>query len=192
MIDISDPGSLSEEGYYDTEGISYAIELKNDFAYLADGYEGLRIIDISVPSAPEEYGYYDTGDQALGIGISGGVCMLADESLGLYVFDIPVVTGDDSPEVTARTMLFQNVPNPFNPSTEIRFEIPRRMKVRLSIYSVTGEMIRVLLDEVVDGGRNRAVWDGTNNKGQRVSSGIYFYRLETPELFRARKMVLLK
>ncbi len=88
--------------------------------------------------------------------------------------------------------LNQNYPNPFNPSTQISFQITRPGKVRLSIYNTLGQKIRDLIHEERSVGTYRVVWDGRNESGNYVSSGIYFYRLESAEGIAAKKMLLRK
>ncbi|MFQ5706817.1 MAG: right-handed parallel beta-helix repeat-containing protein [bacterium] len=89
--------------------------------------------------------------------------------------------------------LLQNYPNPFNPTTEIAFVVPDNSQVRLTVYNVLGQQVRTLLDrEDVPAGRRTITWDGKNDSGQQVPSGIYFYRLEAGTVALSRRMVLLK
>ncbi len=88
--------------------------------------------------------------------------------------------------------LSQNYPNPFNPQTTINFSLKSRGAVRLAIYNVAGERVRTLANEEFAAGGHTRVWDGRNDSGALVSSGIYFYRLTAPGFSQTRKMVLLK
>ncbi|UCF05783.1 MAG: T9SS type A sorting domain-containing protein [bacterium] len=101
----------------------------------------------------------------------------------------PTGEEDRLPKVTR---LFQNYPNPFNPSTTIRFDLPKKARVKLAVYNVKGELVRLLLDEEVDAGRNEVVWNGNNNRNRRVGSGIYFYKLETGNFTQSKKIILLR
>ena len=92
----------------------------------------------------------------------------------------------------ARFMLRQNVPNPFNPVTEISFTIPESGHVRLRVYNVAGQLVRTLVDGRLTADRYDVKWDGTNNGGRKVASGVYFYRIEAGKYNRTRKMVLLR
>jgi hypothetical protein len=102
------------------------------------------------------------------------------------------VTGDDTPQVPEQFTLYQNIPNPFNPVTTILFDVPRRTMANLAVYDVQGRLVRVLVDGPVDAGQKSVSWDGRNSRGTAVASGIYFYRLATPEFGEARKMILLR
>ncbi|MDH3196994.1 MAG: Ig-like domain-containing protein [Candidatus Krumholzibacteria bacterium] len=88
--------------------------------------------------------------------------------------------------------LGQNVPNPFNPTTTIKFTIPDKALVRLRVYDVAGRLVRTLVDEERVADFYKVVWDGHDNRGSRVSSGIYFYSLEAGKHRATKKMLLLK
>jgi Galactose oxidase, central domain/FlgD Ig-like domain len=88
--------------------------------------------------------------------------------------------------------LHPNHPNPFNPSTTIRFEIASRGRAILRVYDVRGALVRTLFDETREAGPGSMMWDGHDDRGVVVSSGVYFYRLDAGGDSRTRKMVLLK
>jgi len=88
--------------------------------------------------------------------------------------------------------LYQNYPNPFNPVTEIRFDLPAAAEVNLAVFNLLGQQVRSLEQTRLPAGHHRAVWDGRDESGRPVSSGIYFYRLEADGFTAKRKMLLLK
>jgi Ca-activated chloride channel family protein len=88
--------------------------------------------------------------------------------------------------------LAQNYPNPFNPKTRLAFYLGQRSAVELAVYNIRGEQVKILTKEILPAGRHQAEWDGTNTQGRPVASGIYFYRLRTPEFTGVRTMVLAK
>jgi len=92
--------------------------------------------------------------------------------------------------------LGQNYPNPFNPSTTIAYDIPdsevHGLKVDLNIYNIRGQLVRKLVSAVKEPGHYVVQWSGENNKGEAVSSGVYFYRIKAGNFVSTRKMVLLK
>jgi len=108
---------------------------------------------------------------------------------GVIPLDTPDITYSDQP---SRFFLGQSYPNPFNPSTTIKFEVARATEVRLKIYDVAGRLVRTLVDEVRRPGTYTVVWDGTNDRDRRVASGLYFYRFEADQFVSTRKMMLLK
>ncbi len=98
-----------------------------------------------------------------------------------------------TPAETPRTYrLSQNYPNPFNPTTTIRFDMKERGLVTVKIYDVAGRLVRTLANEVRDAGAYSAVWDGRNERGAAVASGIYFYRMETEGFSATKKLVMLR
>jgi hypothetical protein len=106
---------------------------------------------------------------------------------------------DDETQVMTRTYeLHQNYPNPFNPQTTICYYQPdigyQPAEVELRIYNILGKLVRVLVSERQYPGRHRVAWDGKNDEGEDLASGVYFYRLKVSgiEFVRAKKMVLVR
>ena len=100
-----------------------------------------------------------------------------------------LIAGASVPRATA---LYQNAPNPFNPTTTIRFDLAHDGHASLRVYDVAGRMVRTLVDEEFSAGRREVIWDGSDDTGERVSSGLYLYRLETHGLSQVRKTIVLK
>jgi hypothetical protein len=88
--------------------------------------------------------------------------------------------------------LYQNYPNPFNPSTAIVFYNPRREQVSITIYNVAGSRVRTLLDSTMPVGKHVIPWDGRNDGGNTVGSGVYYYRLTAGKKTMTRKMVVVR
>ena len=106
--------------------------------------------------------------------------------------DIARPTGVPDGAVGRKLELAQNEPNPFNPKTIIAFNLPQASDVRLEIYDVAGRKVTTLVDRHLTAGPYSYEWDGRNQHGEKVASGVYFYRLSTPERDLRKKMVLLK
>jgi hypothetical protein len=88
--------------------------------------------------------------------------------------------------------LESNYPNPFNPSTTIRFSLAGPGHASLRIYDVSGRLVRSLVNGTVDSGPHEILWDGTNDRGAGTASGVYFYRLVTDRYAETKRMVLLR
>lgn len=88
--------------------------------------------------------------------------------------------------------LSQNYPNPFNPATNISYALPANAYVRLTIYNILGQKVKTLVDSEQTAGYKNVIWDGKNDRGEDVSSGIYFYRINAGSFTKTAKMSLLK
>ena len=116
---------------------------------------------------------------------------LRDGNFGLNAIRTPVsVRIETRPEVYA---LSDNYPNPFNPETTIKYQLPEAGDVRLEVYNMLGQVVSTLVDKQQAAGRYVHLWQGTNDNGNSVGSGIYFYRIQVGGEFQSvRKMLLLK
>ncbi len=110
----------------------------------------------------------------------------------------PIVVGVDDKTIADKGLiptkfeLYQNYPNPFNPSTVVEYALPEASHVKIEIFNLVGQKIKTLVDTYLDAGRYRIHWDGTDDNGIKVSSGVYIYRLVAGKNVIARKMMLLK
>ncbi|HET9253481.1 MAG TPA: FlgD immunoglobulin-like domain containing protein [Candidatus Eisenbacteria bacterium] len=136
-------------------------------------------------------------------GTGGAVAVWQDEREGIdivYVHAMRVpagggqfVTGVDankSPQ--PRGSLYQNKPNPFNPTTAITYELQSEGTTTMIIYDVSGRVVRTLRAGWTPSGRHQVTWDGTDDNGRPQPSGVFYYRLVGPGIDEARKMVLLR
>ena len=105
------------------------------------------------------------------------------------ITQITGVTPDLAPKVHA---LRQNSPNPFNPRTVISFDLPRDEDVNISIYDVKGRLVKTLVSEPMTYGTHDAVWEGHDNRGNRVATGVYYYRIVAGSFTATKSMVLVK
>jgi len=100
--------------------------------------------------------------------------------------------GDGKPSIPKEFFVSQNYPNPFNPSTVISYGLPGDADVRIEIFNVLGQNVRTLVDERQAAGYKSIVWNGDDNSGSRVSSGVYFYSIEAGNYRQSKKMMLIK
>lgn len=89
-------------------------------------------------------------------------------------------------------MLFNNFPNPFNPTTTIKFYLPTKSRVQVTVYDLLGAEVAVLADQEREAGVQYAIWQGKNSSGRGVASGVYFYRVSTPSMSAVGKMTLVR
>lgn len=102
------------------------------------------------------------------------------------------VTEGSEEKIPRDFCLFQNYPNPFNPNTVIEFALPKDCWVKVEVFNLLGQKIRTLADKAMKKGIKKIIWNGKNEKGAEVSSGIYFYRIKTDEFTGVKKMILIK
>jgi len=95
-------------------------------------------------------------------------------------------------QVPTNFALEQNFPNPFNPSTTIKYQIAEPTKVAISIYSIDGQLVNTLVNEAKDAGYYQVVWNGTNSYGKQVASGMYIYRIDAGNFVSTKKLMLMK
>lgn len=98
----------------------------------------------------------------------------------------------DGPNLPTSYSLSQNVPNPFNPNTTIEFALPRTSEVKLDVFNLLGQKVRTLVDDQLGAGFKRVEWDGKDDNGADVASGVYLYRIKAGSFVESKKMMLLK
>jgi len=204
--DISDLGSPSQTATIaDANATVHNVYIRGDLAFVSYYTAGFKVIDLSVPSAPVVLDEYDTS-QLTGEGFLGafgvypfttsGRVYVSDIDNGLFVFSVDTTTALTSSEqssvVPQTVVLQQNFPNPFNPTTTIRFELGSAARVTLDVFDVRGRHIRTLADGRRPAGQHTVDWDGRDGGGVEVASGVYFYKLLSAGTLETRRMVLLK
>jgi hypothetical protein len=99
---------------------------------------------------------------------------------------------EDFSELPKEFDLRQNYPNPFNPTTVIQYALPKTSEVKIQIYNILGQKVSTLVNEPQEPGYKMIHWDGKDDSGNEVSSGIYFYRIVAKNFVKCKKMTLLK
>ena len=128
---------------------------------------------------------YDVGQVEIdNINVAGFAGDLIDYVSRTAISEVKLIPSDFS--------LQQNFPNPFNPSTEIRFDLPEEGQVELSVFNMQGQKVRTLESGKMKPGYHAIIWNGTNDNGSRVSTGMYFYSIKTNKFQAVRKMLFLK
>ena len=99
---------------------------------------------------------------------------------------------DDFAGIAREFALYPNFPNPFNPETRIRFQLAENSDVKLMVYDVLGRKVRTLVSDRMDAGHHVINWDGLNDAGTDVASGMYVYRIKAGDFIAHRKMLLVR
>ena len=159
-----------------------------------------RVIFDVAPSAPDEVVTIDSsnysGIQSTELCVvpeEGGLCFAPRFNAGqVDIVSSTAVLDRDESILPKQYSLGQNVPNPFNPSTEIWFELPKACDLKLEIYNILGQSVRTLIDGRMSAGQHHVTFDGRGDDNNVLASGVYFYRLVTEEFTQSRKMTLMK
>jgi hypothetical protein len=148
---------------------------------------------IEAPTAWTEY-TYDLSSYGR-VPIYVGIQCLSNDAFIFFVDDVTVTGGtpnDDNTVPVVATELRGNFPNPFNPTTTISYSVKTPEAVTIEIFNVKGQLIKTLVSEAKEAGNHTVVWNGDDNSGRRVSSGIYYYKMSAGKYSSTRKMVMMK
>ena len=121
--------------------------------------------------------------------IYGNMESVASNSVEVEINNVSI---EEEIEGVITTALLGNYPNPFNPSTTICFSLKEAARVNISIFNIKGQRVKSLLDGEIQPGHHAYLWDGTDNDGRSVSSGVFYYTMKTPIYQSTRKMIMLK
>jgi serine protease AprX len=148
---------------------------------------------IEIESAPAGGGSYFHGQFQVRFRSTGGAGTYPNDDWFVddILLDTPVGIEEETP-VPRSYAVSRNYPNPFNPSTTIEYQLPQSSEVKLVVYNSLGQKVRTLLNQSVESGYHKLLWDGRNDAGFSVASGIYIYRFEAGDFRKIQKMILLK
>jgi hypothetical protein len=116
--------------------------------------------------------------------------MVARMLIDLELLSTPIILNRNA--IPSNAILMQNFPNPFNPTTEITFMIPRTQTVKLMIYDILGRKVKNLINKALTSGTYTVNWNSRDESGLLVASGIYLYHLETEDFLQTKKMILIR
>lgn len=124
-----------------------------------------------------------------------GIQCVSHDALMLMIDDLHIYTtvgNSDVNNAPLYTRLGANYPNPFNPETTIRFSVKEKCHVNISIYNIKGQLVKTSVNEEMNSGYHSVVWNGTDNHGRDVSSGVYFYKMSAGNYSSIKKMIVMK
>jgi flagellar hook assembly protein FlgD len=99
---------------------------------------------------------------------------------------------DAGAPVVAATALLGNYPNPFNPTTEISFSLKQAADVQIDVFNIKGEKVKTLVNEHMTAAAHTVTWNGNDDEGNAVTSGVYFYKMQSGKYTSTKKMILMK
>ena len=196
VLDISDPttpqsiGSVSigYSGHYD-------LAVRDGSVYVASG--GLTAYDISDPANPRVTGAFggylaDAVAAAPDLLVTSDRHASAPHALGIGPLNCGAITAVEPVDATPAPALLTAYPNPFNPKTRVRFVQPADGPARVTVHGVDGRLLRTLFDATLPAGEHHAEWDGRDDAGHAMSSGVYFLRFEGAGASAGAKLVMLR
>ena len=197
------PDDMSHEGIGEIgifiDDVCYGAEVIMGDVVQINGY----FIELDVDEADIEFRFYEYNNRSFEKKIVNYSVwdteqrMFLARSLNLkekeifYIVSLREENGDNK-DVPSKTFLEGNFPNPFNPSTTIRYSLAQTESVNLTIYNVRGQLVKTLVNETQEAGRHSVEWYGDNEQKNKVASGIYFYKFETSVGTDVQRMLLLK
>jgi len=191
IIDIANPEHPAVVGSVGGSYVTAIAASGNTLAFYQRPLNYLQamiyIMDLTDPVYPQYIGHYNISEMISDMEIYGSYLLtVSPEKFSVYQVDALSIVPHR--EITPYEFaLFPCYPNPFNPSTVIRFSLPYTTQAKLTVYDITGRQVKVLTNEVLSAGEHSVTFRGTN-----LSSGVYFVRLEAGQQMQTEKMVLLK
>ncbi len=181
IIDVSNPSSPKEVGFYDTGGFTRGVAVSGQYVYMADIEDGLRIIDVSNPANPKEVGYYNTGGYAQGVAVSGHYVYVAGGSDGLYILKLKHSSVGITQHNTGKDILI--APNPSHGNFMVILKGEEKY-YKVTMINSTGKVIiqRNLLS-------NSGQHQFSVNRSY-LPAGMYFLRFESKDKVVTRKILI--
>lgn len=203
-VDVSNPQApVSVDTLNGNGEFAGDVSLSRDFLYYCDGQNGLRVIDVSDPlTLLQRDSFAPDRIFAIRVALHDSLVYLASgdfEESGDFLNGVFILKNDFSTSIQEATslvpvsfVLTQNFPNPFNPTTTISYELPKNTNVLIVIYDIAGRKVKELVNRGQQAGVYLVKWDGKNEIGQAVASGVYIYKIVAGTYTKSNKMILLK
>jgi hypothetical protein len=189
-------GKLRPHGAFDALNTTGSIPLAVSFTNRS--WEGVRTFlwdfgdGATSTDADPVHTYITSGNYTVMLTVNGPTSSVVERKYHLIRANSNTGLIERTNALPQQATLMQNNPNPFNPTTTIGYFLPKQTHVSLKIYNVLGQEMITLMNEVQEAGNRSIAWDATNNKGQTVGSGVYFYRIQTGDFVQTKKMLLLR
>jgi hypothetical protein len=181
QLDWVNPTTGLHGGTFSEPILGYHIERLPDNVTFEIAGIATSFLDDTIPGT-DYYSYEVTAYNSVGNGGTATSNVLLFGGNEIFFDDI----------IIAKTELLNNYPNPFNPETNIAFSIKEAGYTTLEVYNMKGQLMKTLVNEVKENGNYTVTWNGKDNSGKNVSSGVYFYKMETGKYVSTKKMILMK
>ncbi|MBN1996193.1 T9SS type A sorting domain-containing protein [candidate division KSB1 bacterium] len=195
IYDITNPAEPFEFLHVAGVWTTYSVQVRGNLLFVCDGANGFFVFDISDPANPVKIGYFDTGFYVENMTMDESYIYLTDNDNGIYIIELndpTFISAGITGKVPSAFSLDQNYPNPFNAATKFTFYLPRSTRVRVDVFNLSGQKVRTLIDENISAGVESVTWDGRDNYGRLVPSGVYFYQMDAGGIQQVKKCMLLR
>ncbi len=193
IFDLSNPADPQLVNSISAGSIN-GFDFYNDLMVIANAQQGIILLDISNINSPQQLVSFNTCSNAYSATLDENYIYVADFS-GVTVLEYDLVNKieqDENYKSITDFKLFQNYPNPFNPNTQIDFYLNRKANVTLVVYDILGRKVKNLISSQLPASNYSYAWDGKDNNGQEVVSGVYYYKVTMDNTSITKKMVLLR
>ncbi|MCH7761706.1 T9SS type A sorting domain-containing protein [candidate division TA06 bacterium] len=207
VVDVSDPTVPFEADSFiysdsDPDGYAHNIYVQGNYAHISYASDGVVIADISDPLNPTLSGFYDMISYNWGVHPGSSYVYATDSHTGLWIFQFtppPPGVEEENGESKVRDLkpTLSHLPNPTQNRVQINYSLPYPSEVLIKVYDLTGREVRNLVKDNLDAGSYSVEWNGKDDRGEKVSSGIYFVRLnaqfgQEEEFSETKKLIFLK
>ncbi|MDZ7721832.1 MAG: T9SS type A sorting domain-containing protein [candidate division KSB1 bacterium] len=182
-------GDAADDAYF-SEVLTFENVSPTPYDYLVQVYE-----DVNVEPLPENWSTIEPADYNASYDAGTQSATAADDGGPLGDLNNSLTGGssvDSKQTLPTEFDLSQNYPNPFNPSTQIEFAVSKTSDVQLIVFNMLGQQVRTLVNESRKAGHYKLLWNGRDDLGRLVPSGVYFYKLKAGDLTAVRKMIMMK
>jgi hypothetical protein len=179
----------------DTRDIGIDVAVLNGIAYMTDGYGGVEVIDVSTPTSPALLGTLYTPGYAFGIAARGDDLYVTSQNVGLLVGQAQCATSTATNPAGLghpRISLGPSFPNPFSAHTAMFVDVAQQGRVALAVYDARGRLVRSLFDAALSAGTHWIAWDGRDDAGRGVSTGVYYIRAAGEERAGVQRVVRMQ
>jgi hypothetical protein len=197
IMDISDNQNLELYGviepHQDSKIRAKPLILDTKLMLSDNGWCEYLSYDISNPEQPVFENSYRWNLPTYDMQIySNEYIVTANGRFGISILDLEAVTSIKNSFIKPSQCFISNYPNPFNPTTTINYQLSENSNVTLSVYNIKGQKVKTLISDQLTAGAHSVVWNGDDDSGKSVGSGIYFYKLKAGDFQKVKKMILLK
>ncbi len=193
VLDVSDPAAVFVAGGVSVPTNAYSVRVTAGRAYVTTGSGGVRVFDLTDPTSPVDDGFFDTGHDGIDVDVDGPMVVVADNWDGLWMLDdASAASVEIGPVPDGRpASILDAAPNPFNPTTRLTFALDLPAEVRITIHDARGRTVRSLPAERLGAGDHARTWDGRDDAGRVLPSGVYMARLEADGATAGRRRLVL-